>query len=76
MKAGFYENLILKTVIQKSEQKRSKFKEKKTKKDKFVSGEDRTQGLGRVKPMMRLCANLAVDWNAKIVGKLLRNNSV
>ena len=63
MEDGFYENFILKTVIQKSEQKRnSKFKiKKKTERDMCVSDEVRTWGFERVKPMMYLCVNLAVD---------------
>ena len=59
VKAGFYEKFILKTVIQNSELKKFKLqKKKKTKRDKCVSGEDRTWALKRVKPMMDLCASL------------------
>ena len=72
VKTGFYENFI-----QKSEPEKFKIQKKKeTKRDKSVSGEDRIWGLERVKPMMYLYANLDVNWNAKIVGKLLQNSSV
>ena len=60
VKAGFYENLILKTVIQQFEQK-IQIKKKRKRKHKCVSGEDRTWSLERVKPMMYLCANLTVE---------------
>ena len=56
MTAGFYENLILKAVIQKFEQKFSKFRKKKTK-GTSVS----VVRIERVKTMIFLCANLAVD---------------
>ena len=46
VKAGFYENFILKTVIQKSEPKKFKIKKKtENKRDKCVSDDDRTWGL-------------------------------
>ena len=62
--------------MQKSELEKFKIQKKKTKRGKCVSGEDQTWGIERVKPMMYLCANLALDSNAKIVGELLQNNSI
>ena len=41
MTAGFYENLILKAVIQKFEQKILKIQKKGNKRDRCVCGEDR-----------------------------------
>ena len=62
LKAGFYENLILKTVSPNSELEKFKIqKKKKTKRNQCISGHDQTWGLVRVKPMIYLCANLAVD---------------